>query len=537
MGKRFRIFIVHLFLAVFALTSSCMWTAATKAIAQPRGEIRLVENWRPDITVLGHNVLQYLYEYALDRNELVPCLAVSRKWVDETTLELKLREEVRFHNGEPFDARAVKFNFEFQRKHNPGRGVQVYMNKVREIRIIDPHTVHMILDQPNSLVLFHMVGGPVGGFVIGAPKYLEQVGWNEFLRRPMGTGPYMVDGEVKNHRQVAEGEIYAKIVANPQYWNKSYPRIKTIKFVYHSSKEALNALVEGNVDLVTSIIPKDTLKVEESPYAKVLKGRNDVRFTAGFLNPLSPDNLPLRDLRVRKALNYAINKQELLRYAFKGNAIDMRGVLTEKSGVDLSGAESYEWNIKKARALLKEAGYEQGLKMKLFYQEKDYLIAYLLKRFYSFLKLEVEITSVDWEWIVRHVVYPNTRKGYSWDNEDWWITVWSQPGMVPEVMGGMLEWFFHCGAPWQLFPSWVMDPLDSMYHEVLRTRNRDKRLQIYKRANEYIADQALWFFTVAPLSLYGVNEELDFIPQMSQYLYLDYSSVTENHWSLRGKNN
>jgi len=72
-----------------------------------------------------------------------------------------------------------------------------------------------------------------------------------------------------------------------------------------------------------------------------------------------------------------------------------------------------------------------------------------------------------------------------------------------------------------------------MYHEILRTRDRNKRFQIYKRANEYIADQALWVFTMAPLTLYGVNEEVEFIPQVSQYLYLDYSSVTDNHWSVR----
>jgi ABC-type transport system substrate-binding protein len=98
---------------VLVLTLSFVSAVATEAIAQPRGEIRVVESWRPDINVLGHNVLQYLYEFALDRNELVPSLAVSREWIDDTTLELKLRKGVRFHNGEVFDAGAVKFNFQF----------------------------------------------------------------------------------------------------------------------------------------------------------------------------------------------------------------------------------------------------------------------------------------------------------------------------------------------------------------------------------------------------------------------------------------
>lgn len=119
-GRRVSLILLSLWLTGFILCGTSLDPPVT--MAQPRGEIRVVESWRPDINVLGHNVLQYLFEYALDRNELVPCLAVSRRWVDDTTLELKLREGVRFHNGEAFDAEAVKFNFEYQRKNNPGRG-------------------------------------------------------------------------------------------------------------------------------------------------------------------------------------------------------------------------------------------------------------------------------------------------------------------------------------------------------------------------------------------------------------------------------
>ena len=74
-----------------------------------------------------------------------------------------------------------------------------------------------------------------------------------------------------------------------------------------------------------------------------------------------------------------------------------------------------------------------------------------------------------------------------------------------------------------------------MYHEVLGTKDRDKRFQIYKRANDYIADLALYVFTMAPLSIYRLNSEVEFLPQLSQYLYLDYSSLTDNHWLVRAK--
>ena len=166
---------------------------------EPRGEIRIVESHRPDINVIGHNVLQYLFEYALDRNELVPCLAMARRWVDDTTLELKLREGVRFHNGEPFDAEAVEFNLYYQRKHNPGRGVQVYMKNVREIRVIEPYTLQILLQQPDALILDKIIIGPISGWGIGAPRYMEKVGWGQFLKSPIGTGPYMVEGTVKDY--------------------------------------------------------------------------------------------------------------------------------------------------------------------------------------------------------------------------------------------------------------------------------------------------------------------------------------------------
>jgi peptide/nickel transport system substrate-binding protein len=504
---------------------------------EPRGEIRIVESWRPDVTVLGHNVLQSLFEYGLDRNELAPSLAVSYEWVDDTTLEVKLRPGVAFHNGEPFDAYAVKFNFEYQHKHNPGRGVQVYMRNLERIDVVDTFTIQMILKEPDSLFLSRNIVAPIAGWIIGAPRYMAKMGWEEFLAQPIGTGPYMVEGRIGDYRNVAEGEPYATLVANPIYWSEGHPKIKKIVFVQYSQEAALTALTTGSVDLVTSLIPKDTLKVAEGQHSKVVKGREDVIFTVGALNLNSTQTLPLRDMRVRKALNYAVNKEELIRYVFKGNAVAMKGVLMDKSGVDLFNTESYQWNIPKARELLKEAGYENGFKMKIYCQERDYLVARLLGRFYGLLNIEVEITPMTFEGIVKHMVYPNTREGYAWEDEDWWIAITSNPSYFPEPMVLHVEAFFRFGAPWQHFPDWLIVPLDRMYREVLRTKDVQKRFQIYKRANEYIADQAFWVFTVAPLSLYGVNKEVNFVPQVSQYLYLEFSSVTENHWSLSGKNN
>ncbi len=85
MKKNLKIGIPIAILSVFLPSLFGMPAKAEVDLSKPRGEIRVVESWRPDINVLGHNVLQYLFEYALDRNELAPYLAVSREWIDGTT--------------------------------------------------------------------------------------------------------------------------------------------------------------------------------------------------------------------------------------------------------------------------------------------------------------------------------------------------------------------------------------------------------------------------------------------------------------------
>ncbi|MFB0516822.1 MAG: hypothetical protein ACETWG_09510 [Candidatus Neomarinimicrobiota bacterium] len=101
MGKYLKICTPIAILSFFILTFSGLFVGAEVEIPERRGDIRVVESWRPDINVVGHNVLQYLFEYALERNEMVLSLAVSRRSVDDTTVEVKLRQGVCFSNGEP----------------------------------------------------------------------------------------------------------------------------------------------------------------------------------------------------------------------------------------------------------------------------------------------------------------------------------------------------------------------------------------------------------------------------------------------------
>jgi len=128
------------------------------------------------------------------------------------------------------------------------------MRHVKEIQVKDANTVRIILDEPDALFFHRIIVGAIAGWAIGAPRYMERVGWEGFLKRPIGTGPYMVEGEVKDYRKAQEGEVYATLLANPDYWNKGYPKIRKISFVQYPPKEALRAVIEGRVDTTGDLL-------------------------------------------------------------------------------------------------------------------------------------------------------------------------------------------------------------------------------------------------------------------------------------------
>jgi ABC-type transport system substrate-binding protein len=105
---------------------------------------------------------------------------------------------------------------------------------------------------------------------------------------------------------------------------------------------------------------------------------------------------------------------------------------------------------------------------------------------------EPNIAPVQFEWLIRHIAYPNMHEGYSWEDEDWWMAIFSLPGETPEVMGHVGESSAHREAIWRTAPDWLLEPVESIYKEGLNTTDRERRFQLYKKANEYTADQVYY---------------------------------------------
>src|SRR5262249_44978032 len=165
---------------------------------------------------LFYNVYDALVTWdPTDLGKLIPQLAVSWKKVNPTTWQFRLRKNVKFHNGEPFNAESVKFTVE----RLVTKGVhQVYggFATIDRAEIVDPYTVNVITTKPDPLLVKRFAG--YGGQMLPA-KYVTQVGWQTFATKPVGTGPFKFVEWVKDD--------HLTLAAFDDYW-KGAPKIKKV---------------------------------------------------------------------------------------------------------------------------------------------------------------------------------------------------------------------------------------------------------------------------------------------------------------------
>jgi ABC-type transport system substrate-binding protein len=144
-------------------------------VPAPRGEIRIVDKNTDNWTWITLNVFEHLIEVDKD-GKLVPRLATSWQWLDETTLEVKLRQGVKFHNGEVFDAEIVQLNWEENTRLRQPHKIGTYMNfkPGSKLEIVDPQTIRFIFPEPDGAAL-----AKLSLMHIGNRQFYQEFGWGE----------------------------------------------------------------------------------------------------------------------------------------------------------------------------------------------------------------------------------------------------------------------------------------------------------------------------------------------------------------------
>jgi peptide/nickel transport system substrate-binding protein len=279
-------------------------------------------------------------------SEIVPGLAVSWQ-VDPTgrVWTLQLREGVQFHDGAPFDADAVVFSFERQRdpQHPHHRtDFQYWNNQFRNIQRVEkvaPMIVRITIDRPYAPFEANLAMFAVS---IVSPDAVAR--WGEaFAEHPVGTGAFVFERWDKGERIVLR--------KNPSSWGGAPAFDRLVFEVIRDPRQRLIALESGAVDIASAILPAELQYVELHPALTLHRApSNNVAYLA--MNTMKP---PFTDVRIRRAINFAINKEPIVHMAYQGLAVPADGPLPPDQWGHHPPQIRYRYDPDQAKQLIGEA--------------------------------------------------------------------------------------------------------------------------------------------------------------------------------------
>ena len=281
-----------------------------------------------------------------DKMQVRPALATGYEVLSPTKVRFKLRPNVKFHDGTPFNAAAVKFTFDRALKGNPPARWASLAGSLTGAEVVDDLTVDMITKEPYGPVLRTLAMYCMG---IVSPTAVQKLG-EGFSRAPVGTGPFkFVEWKTNTH---------VILERNPDYWGDKALLDRVVFKVVPEEGARMIALQTGDADMVLFPAPTQLPAL-----------RKDSKFTVHEVGGirvvfigLHAGLAPLDDVRVRSAMLHAVDRKTILENIMEGSAAPARGVLAP--GVfgfkDMALDQLYPFDKAKARALLTQAGWAPG---------------------------------------------------------------------------------------------------------------------------------------------------------------------------------
>ncbi|MEU6440755.1 ABC transporter substrate-binding protein [Streptomyces sp. NPDC047046] len=298
--------------------------------------------------MVSMNVLVNVFDTLTVRgrdNKLKPGLALTWKAVSPKVWRFTLRPGVRFHNGEVCDAKAVKFSLD--RLLDPAtKSPIVELRYVDGVTVVDPHTVdvHTSVHDPILPDKVSLFGG-----VVVPPGYLAKVGDDGFANHPVGTGPFTFAHWQRDHE--------LRLRAFPHHWRGRPGPDEVVFTPAPNASSALAALQSGEVDLVSGLTPDAAQQLDGYPGVH-LDHHTGIRTSYLSLDTLTDG--PLRDRRVRQALNHAVDVPLLIKAVLSGKAQEVPAMIPRGAfGFDES-ITPYTRSVGRAKHLLAEAGHPHG---------------------------------------------------------------------------------------------------------------------------------------------------------------------------------
>ena len=440
------------------------------------------------------NVTRHIFDSLLTRDinmELVPQLAESIQMLDPLTWEVILREGIRFHNGEVFDAQAAKFSIVRLVDPQQGSPQLPSVSMIEAVEVMGDYKIHVITKNPYPLLPSRLTMAMV------PPGYISEVGNEVFSERPVGTGPYIFEHWKKDEEVV--------LVRNDDYWMGKTAFEEVIFKVIPESSVRIAELMSGQVDLIGNIPPHQVSVLENNEHIKILtvpSGR------IIFIQWVTDSDSPIADPRVREAIQYAVDMETIVETIFEGYAKRISQPLTVNDFGHHPEIEMQKHDPMKARERLAEAGYENGISLVLdgpmgrYSLDKEVMQA--IQGQLEAVGIEVTVNFNEWGVHVGKILDRKMENGY--------LIGWGSSLFDADAT---LYPNFHSSSRISFFANQKVDQLLDRARE---TMDPVARLECYHEALEIITAEAAVLALYQPEDMYAMRRHIQWQPRADEMI-------------------
>lgn len=437
-------------------------------------------------------------DYSKPEAAFKPGIATSWKQISPTVFEVKIRNDVKFQNGDPLTVDDVVFTFERLLKDMTpefaGIHRQFFANFVK-VEAIDESTVRFTTEKPEPL--FETLLNTSEGSIVpkkyimslsGDPNAIEKSDFDAFALKPIGTGPYKITQYTPN-----ESLTYTRFEG---FFGEKAP-FETVSIRRIPEMAArTTALANGEVDLITNVPPDQIDAIASNPQLKI-EGAVTPLFHVVIFNT---KNGVLKDKRIREALSLAIDRDLLNESLWLGKAVvPSTHTYPQYGALYMPELKTFEYNPEKAKQLLKEAGYDGSpvrYDTEATYYTNGLLAAQAIKEMWAAVGVPMNI---------------NVTPKWTAANPDMDARNWSNPMYFADPAGSFGTMWAPKGAGTEA--SWSSTPAyDAMWERFRYSTDVNERKKAYAEMMEHVKDEAPFIPLYRPYESYGMSRKIDWKP-------------------------
>jgi peptide/nickel transport system substrate-binding protein len=422
--------------------------------------------------------------------KLYPSLATEWKLEGQTTWRFKLRQGVKFHNGDPFTSADAKYSIE--RTYDPAAKTMVatVLATIERVEAPDPSTLVVTTKKPDPLLPARLAF--YGGQII-PKKYVESAGNDAFNAKPVGTGPVRFTSWVKDDRAVLD--------ANPDYWGGKIDMDRWIMRPIPETAPRIAALLKGEVDAITQLPPDQEDRVAANASTRVA----GALYAGLYVLAVNSKRPPLDNPLVKQALSLAIDREAIVKELWRGRGIVPSGPIAKGDNHFDASLPPLACNPAEAKERLKKAGYkgeEIFIETTVAYVAQDKAMSEAIAAMWKDVGANVKVEVI--EYSVR--AQKNREKSFKG-------VFWSDPTSTLSDPDGMMWRLLGPGGPQDY---WREAKFDELGNAARFSVDEKFRGQAYKDMTKIFLEHLPWLPVIQPYEDYGIQKYIDFTPNPNQ---------------------